>query len=163
MAEFGQVKHAMPGLHPAQTDAAQSRAPSPTLLQNGVPQNNPIPLERLEKDPAYIECPFCLARGRSTVTYTDTDATCRIALGCCCALGVLGVWMPYVFHWGADVDHHCSACKRLVVHREHYGGTVQVYRPGKETEPDEKAPYVAMPGMEKNFKVDENPVLSSRN
>lgn len=67
-------------------------------------------------------------------------------MGCCCALGVLGVWIPFVFHWGADVDHKCSACQTLVVHKD-YNRPCDVFRP--TAVPDEKAQYVAMPNMEK--------------
>ncbi len=43
-----------------------------------VPQNNPVPLQQLDKHSAYIECPFCFARAPTTVTYENTDATAYI-------------------------------------------------------------------------------------
>jgi hypothetical protein len=53
--------------------------------------------------------------------------------------------MPYVFHWGADADHYCSACKRQLVHVDH-GGAVQLHTPPSEVK-NEKAQYAAMPKM----------------
>ncbi|CZR51586.1 uncharacterized protein PAC_01463 [Phialocephala subalpina] len=131
-----------------------------TKVAQPVPQNNPTPLRNLGKDPAFIECPFCLARARTTVTYENTDATAMAACGCCCVLGVLGVWMPFVFHWGADVDHHCSVCKRLVVHRDHNGAVTIHQAQDPAAGLSEKAPpaYVPMPQMGMDHKVAESPV-----
>lgn len=68
--------------------------------------------------------------------------------------------MPFVFHWGADVDHHCSVCKRLVVHRDHNGAVTIHTVPDQAAGLNEKAPpaYVPMPDMGMDRKVAEDPV-----
>jgi hypothetical protein len=68
--------------------------------------------------------------------------------------------MPYVFHWGADVDYYCSECKRLVVHKGH-NGMAEVKGPAQPQ--DSKEPYVAMPEMEKNLKLAEDPNVPIKN
>ncbi|KAF1849021.1 uncharacterized protein K460DRAFT_276264 [Cucurbitaria berberidis CBS 394.84] len=79
------------------------------------------PLKRLGEEPAFIDCPHCEKRTKTKVEKVDSSQTSLAAAFCCLCCGVITVFIPFLCHWCADIDHRCYECGKQVAHRPHDG------------------------------------------
>ncbi|KAH8700432.1 LITAF-like zinc ribbon domain-containing protein [Talaromyces proteolyticus] len=114
----------------ASTDVAATSPPADELTKTipGQPVPQVTPLEKLNDQPALIDCPFCQYRAMTRVNEEDSSQTSIAALFCCIFCGIIGACIPYICKWAQDFHHFCTHCNAKVAIRSNEG-PVQVLRP----------------------------------
>ncbi|KAJ5628156.1 LITAF-like zinc finger domain-containing protein, partial [Penicillium lividum] len=82
-----------------------------------------VPLHLLDKQPAYIDCPFCENLAETSLMEINSGST-RVTSVLCCLICPFLICLPSEAGMFIDYDHYCTKCGKRVAHKSH-----DIYRP----------------------------------